>query len=153
MDSIASFLGLTKKAGHLAVGEEPVGAACRARNARIVLTASDAAQNSLRRASHFAQLGGDLPLLTIPLDKETIGNAVGLSSCAMLAVTEIGMAASLVKKLAALDPDQYGAECTRLEVKSGKAMQRRREKSAHERNIAHGKKKFQAPQSKRDGTK
>lgn len=148
MDSISSFLGLAKKAGNLAVGEEPVGAACRARKARVVLTASDTAPNSLRRASHFAQAGGEIPLLTIPLDKAAVGNAVGLSSCAMLAVTDIGMAAALVKKLAVLDPDTYGTDCARLELKSLKALQRRKEKHAHEKNMAHGKKKSQAPQSK-----
>ena len=40
-DPILHLLGLARKAGRLEIGEEPVGAACRARQARLVLLASD----------------------------------------------------------------------------------------------------------------
>ena len=36
-DPILHLLGLAKKAGRLEVGEEPVGALCRARQAKLVL--------------------------------------------------------------------------------------------------------------------
>ena len=45
------MLGLARKAGRLEIGEEPVGAACRARQAKLVLLACDAASNTFRRAS------------------------------------------------------------------------------------------------------
>ena len=41
-DPILHLLGLAKKAGRLEVGEEPVGALCRARQAKLVLLAADA---------------------------------------------------------------------------------------------------------------
>ena len=44
MDSIPSLLGLALRAGRLAVGEEPVGAACRGHKAYLLLLASDAAR-------------------------------------------------------------------------------------------------------------
>ena len=50
MDSIPSLLGLALRAGRLAVGEEPVGAACRGHKAYLLLLASDAADNTIRRA-------------------------------------------------------------------------------------------------------
>ena len=40
MDSIPSLLGLALRAGRLAVGEEPVGAACRGHKAYLLLLAS-----------------------------------------------------------------------------------------------------------------
>ena len=49
-DPILHLLGLAKKAGRLEIGEEPVGAAARAHQARVLLLAADAAPNTVRRA-------------------------------------------------------------------------------------------------------
>ena len=102
MNNILSMLGLAKKAGRVEIGEEPVGAAARAHDARLILLASDAADNTLRRARHFAEAGACL-LTQIPATKDELGSAVGRTSCAMLAVTDIGFADAVAKKLAALD--------------------------------------------------
>ena len=56
-NAILSLIGLSKKAGRLEVGEEPVGAAARARHAKLLLVASDAAANTRRRCAHFAEAG------------------------------------------------------------------------------------------------
>ena len=42
MDNTLHLLGIAQKAGRLEVGEEPVGAAARARQARVILLACDA---------------------------------------------------------------------------------------------------------------
>ncbi|MFR6378547.1 MAG: DUF448 domain-containing protein [Evtepia sp.] len=42
-EHILSMIGLAKKAGQVAIGEEPVGAAARAKDARVILVAQDAA--------------------------------------------------------------------------------------------------------------
>ncbi len=55
MDKLLSLLGLALKAGALAVGEEPVEALCRRRDCRLVMTASDAAGGSVKRAEAFAR--------------------------------------------------------------------------------------------------
>ena len=59
MDShnILSLLGLALRGGRLVMGEEPVEAVARARDARVLLLASDAADNTRRRVEHFAQAG------------------------------------------------------------------------------------------------
>ena len=57
MDKLLNLIGLAQKAGRLAVGEEPTGAAARARDARLILVAADAAENSVRRVRHFADAG------------------------------------------------------------------------------------------------
>ena len=92
-DKLLGLLGLAKKGGRLQSGEEPVGAAAQAGHARLILLASDAAENSRRRAGHFAQLHGT-PLHVLPYDKATLGAAVGRGTCAMLALTDVRLALS-----------------------------------------------------------
>lgn len=140
MDKILSLIGLAKRAGRVEVGEEPVGAAARARDARLILLASDAADNSARRAAHFAEAGACL-LTRIPADKDALGRAVGRTSCAMLAVTDIGFAEAIAAKLAALDAAQYGALAERLSVKAARAAERREEQKRHDKNRRAGRKR------------
>jgi ribosomal protein L7Ae-like RNA K-turn-binding protein len=129
-----------KKAGKLAIGEEPVGAACRARSAILVLTAENAAENTLRRAAHVAE-GGKCPLLPLPLSKEDLGFALWRGACALLAVEDAGFAASLAEKLAAENADSplHTEAAEKLKSMAARVNTRRREKRAHERNLAKGK--------------
>ena len=76
MDNILHLVGLAKRAGALEAGDEPVGAACRARACRLILVARDAADNTFRRVRHFADAGGCL-WLSIPFGKDELGAAVG----------------------------------------------------------------------------
>ena len=109
MDNVLHLLGIARKAGRVEVGEEPVGASARARQARLILVASDAADNSARRAAHFAQ-AGKAPWFRVPYTKGELGGTVGRASCAMLALTDVGLAAALLARLAAGAPETYGAE-------------------------------------------
>ena len=84
-EHILSTLGLALRAGSVAVGEEPVGAAARAKKARVIFTAQDAAASSVRRANSFARAGSCL-CLTVPADKDALGRALGRTSCEALAV-------------------------------------------------------------------
>ena len=140
MDSknILSFLGLALRGGRLAVGEEPVDAVARARDARLILLASDAAVPTRRRAFHFAEAGQCL-LLTLPFTKEELGQTLGRSSVAVIALTDVGMAASLAHRLEELDPAKYGEAAKRLDLKAQRAAERRAEQKAHEKNIRTGK--------------
>ena len=139
MDNTLHLLGIAKKAGRLEVGEEPVGAAARARQARVILLACDAAANTARRAGHFGEAGNVL-WLTVPYTKAELGGAVGRASCAMLALTDAGLAASLVKKLAAADPERYGPAYEQLGKKAEK-VRRQQEQRRHEKNLRLGKRK------------
>lgn len=134
-----NLIGLAQKAGRLAVGEEPTGAAARARDARLILVAADAAENSVRRVRHFADAGQCL-WCRIGADKDALGRAVGRSSCAMLAVTDIGFAEAIAKKLAEGD-ERFAETAEKLAVKAQRAAERRREAEAHERNVRTGKKR------------
>lgn len=138
MERILSMIGLAKKAGLVEIGEEPVGSAARAKHARVILVAGDAAASSVRRAYSFAQSGSCL-CLTIDATKDELGGALGRTSCAMAAVTDIGFAEAIVKKLAAMDETRYGAAAAQLQVKAKRAAERKAEKLQHEKNVQQGK--------------
>ena len=139
MDNELHLLGMAKKAGRLEIGEEPVAAAARARKARLILAAGDAADNTLRRAAHFGEIG-NTKVLRVPYSKGELGWAVGRTSCAMLAFTDAGFASALAEKLAARDPETYAADAEELKTKADKMLQRQKEKRQHEKNLERGKK-------------
>lgn len=138
-EHILSMLGLALKAGRVEVGEEPVGAAARAKKARVIFVAQDAAPSSVRRAQSFARTGSTL-CVTLPAGKDTLGRSLGRTSVAMCAVTDIGFAQSLVQKLAALDAAYQDAADT-LAVKAKRARERKEEQLRHEKNLRQGKKR------------
>ena len=101
-DSALSLLGLALRGSNLAVGEEPVADACKSRRAWLVMSAGDAAQNSVDRAERMAELGG-VPWIRLPWDKETLGGALGRNTCAVAALTDRGLTAALAEKLLRAD--------------------------------------------------
>jgi len=156
---ILSLLGLALRGRHLAVGEEPVEAVARARDARVILLASDAADNTRRRVEHFADAGQCI-WLRVPFTKEELGGAVGRNATAIVAVTDIGLANAVVHRLAELDPKRYEESAKRMEVKAQRAAQRKAEQLAHEKNVRTGKYKAkpkeapqQEPAEKKDAPK
>ena len=141
MDNVLHMIGMTNRAGRLKIGEEPVGEACQQRASRLVMVAGDAAENTVRRVVHFAEAGQCL-WIKIPYTKEELGSVTGRSICAMVAVTEIGMALAIVKLLAQQDKEQYGAVEEKLELKARRAEQRRQEQRSEDKSLSRqGKKK------------
>lgn len=126
------LLGLAKRAGRAELGEEGVGTATAAGKARVIFLASDAAANSVRRAEHFVE-GRRTPVLRVPFSKETLGASCGRSSCAMLAITEPGLALSAAVKLAAACPGQYDSAVEALRAKDARIRQRRGKGKKHPR--------------------
>lgn len=151
-DPCLHLLGLARKAGRIQVGEEPAGSLCRARKAKLLLLAADAAGNTARRAEHFAQ-AGNVPLVRLPYSKEELGGAVGRTSCALAALSDAGIAASLLKKLAQADPEGYGQAAETAQIRAERVRQRQREKRQHEKNLARGKQKPWAAPPKTDSDK
>ena len=139
-EQVLSLIGLCLRGRNLEVGEEPVEAVSRARDARVILLASDAAENTARRAEHFAQMGQCI-LVSVPFTKEELGRAVGRESCALAGVTDVGFACAVARRLADGDPQTYGDAAQRLEVKAQRAAQRRTEQALHEKNLRRGKKR------------
>ena len=92
------LLGLMRRAGQLATGEEGVRQAVRAGKAKLILLASDASQNAKERAEGFASRA-QVPLQVLPADKATLSRAAGVAGGAMFAACDDGFAAALQKKL------------------------------------------------------
>ena len=142
-EHILSMLGLALKAGRVEVGEEPVGSAARAKKARVIFVAQDAAPSSMRRAQSFARAGSTL-CVTLPAGKDQLGRSLGRTSVAMCAVTDIGFAEALAKKLAAPDSGTYQEAADTLAVKARRARERKEEQLQHEKNLRQGKKRAHA---------
>ena len=101
-DNALNLLGLALLGNNLAVGEEPVREASKARRVWLVMSAADAAQNSIDRSRRWAEEGG-VPWIRLPWDKATLGNALGRKLCAVAALTDRGLTAALAEKLVQAD--------------------------------------------------
>ena len=104
-EQVLSLIGLCLRGRNLEVGEEPVEAVSRARDARVILLASDAAENTARRVQRFAETG-QCVWLRVPFTKRELGQATGRGSAAVAAVTDIGLAVAVARRLAELDPEK-----------------------------------------------
>ena len=125
------MIGMALRAGRLEVGDEASGDACQYKRCRLLILTADAGEGAQRRASHFAEEGQCL-LAEVPCSKEELGAALGRKSCAMAAVTDLGLAQAIVQKLAQSEPEKFGEMADRLRLKAERAAQRR-EKTAKER--------------------
>ena len=134
-NGILGLIGLTRKAGKVEVGEEAVSIAARNHKARAILFASDAAENTLRRRESLGEQG-NCPSLVLEVSKAELGGAVGRSSCALLAITDVGLAAAVLKKLPA---GEYGDMAGRLERRAEKTYRRRKAQREKARAQARGK--------------
>ena len=139
MDNTLSMIGLALRAGRLEVGDEAAGDACRYKRCRLLLVAADAGEGAQRRAMHFAEEGQCL-LAEIPCSREELGAALGRKSCAMAALTDLGLARAVAGRLAQGDPERYGEMTEKLRLKAERAAQRR-EKTARERQQRGGGKR------------
>ena len=102
-NGLTGLIGLCRKAGKTEVGDEPVSIAARTHKARLILMAADAAENTLR---HGESLG---------------------------ALTDVGFAAAIVKKLAQQEPEHYQAALQKLSHKAEKTLRRQKERRAREK--------------------
>lgn len=137
MNSAFNYIGIAKKAGSLAVGETEAGAACRAGKAKILLLASDASDNTVRRAENLIS-GHKTLIVRLNCTKAELGELSGSRACALAAVTDVGIAASLLGELSKDDGD-YAQAAADMAAKNEKAKKRKAEALAHERNKRVGK--------------
>ena len=124
--------GMALRAGRLEVGDEASGDACQYKRCRLLLLTADAGEGAQRRAAYFADEGQCL-LAELPCSKEELGAALGRKSCAMAAVTDLGLAQAIVQKLAQEEPEKYGEMAERLRLKAQRAAQRREKKERQQR--------------------
>ena len=137
MDKALNYLSLARKAGRIELGEEPVGAAARAKKARLIMVASDAGDHSWRRAKSFAA-GTEQLCMKVPFTKDQMGEAIGRTSLAMAAFTDPALALAFVKALG--DPEKYKEALESLDRRTKRIRQRQQEEKNHQRNLRQGRK-------------
>lgn len=93
-----AFLGLARRAGKLALGEENSRRAVRSGKAEMILLASDAAPNALARGEELARRAG-IPLIKLEGNKNRLAEALGSPLFAIAAVCDAGFAEALQKRL------------------------------------------------------
>ena len=138
MDKALNYLSLARKAGCAELGEEPAGGAARAGKAYVLLCAGDCGDHTWRRAKAFAA-GTDQQAIRLPYSKDEMGLAIGRSSLAIAAITDVAMALALVKSLP--EQEKYAESIAVLEQKVARQKQRKKEAAAHKKNVRIGKKK------------
>lgn len=136
MSSPDNYIGIAKKAGALAVGETDAGTACRSGKAKILLLASDASENTVNRAENFIA-GRRTVLIKSQYTKAALGDMTGSRACALAAVTDMGIAASILSALAQGD-DRYEAAAAEMAARNEKAKRRKAESGVHERKKRTG---------------
>ena len=138
MDKALNYLALARKAGLAELGEEPVGDVTRTGKGYLVMVASDASDHTWRRAKSYVA-GTEQQCIRMKYTKEELGFAVGRTSLAIAAITDVAMALALVNALG--EPEKHKAVIEVLGAKSAKAKKRQQEAKAHQRNVRMGKKK------------
>ena len=136
MDKALNYMALSRKAGLIELGEEPVGAAARAGKACLVVVAEDAGDHTWRRAKSFVA-GTNQQTVKVPFSKDELGMAIGRTSLAIAAFTDPAMALAFLKALPR--QEAYTQELEALQTRTQRVQQCRQEARAHERNKRAGK--------------
>ena len=132
------LLSLCRKGRMIEAGEEPVGAACRAQHARLVLVAEDAGAHTFRRVQSFVA-GTKQPWIKVDCSKDDLGAALGYSAVSVAAITDVRLAFAFVKTL---EPtEKYTELLADLEERVKRVEQRQKEEKAHKANLRKGKRK------------
>ncbi|MBO7251174.1 MAG: 50S ribosomal protein L7 [Oscillospiraceae bacterium] len=134
---ILNYLALARKGGLAELGEEPVGAAARALKAHLILVAGDASDHTWRRAKSFAA-GTDQQCIRLECTKDEMGFAIGRTSLAIAAITDVQLALAMVNSLG--QPERHKQCLEVLTAKAQRLKKRRSEAKAHQRNVRKGKK-------------
>ena len=119
--------GMALRAGRLEVGSDASFDACRYKRCRLLLLAAGAGEDARQRAARCAGEGQCL-LAELPCSKEELGAALGRKTCAVAAVTDLGLAQAIVQKLAREEPEKYSELAGKLRIKAERAAQRKAKK-------------------------
>jgi len=99
MDKCLALLGMAKKAGLLAVGSDAAATAARRGDAKLILTASDASEGSVRRAKANAEYGG-IKYIAVPYTMFELGRTAGRGSPGTIVFLDKGLAEGFMKRVA-----------------------------------------------------
>jgi len=104
---------MAKKAGLLAVGGEAAANAARRGDARLIITASDASEASVRRAKSSAEISG-ARFMAVPFTMFELGSTAGRGSPGTIAFLDKGLADGFIKRLAETEDNEAAkARCVK----------------------------------------
>lgn len=90
MDKLLSLLGIARRAGKLALGNDPVLEAIRKQDAKLILAAVDLSTRTQKGIAAAAQTG-NIPLLQTTISMDEFGFAIG-KRVGILSVNDAGFA-------------------------------------------------------------
>ena len=128
-EKILGLLGLMRRADAIVPGEDSGLDTVRAGKAKLLLLASDISDNARRKADN-ALNGRSAERIELFIPREELGPAIGLGSCSVAAVTDLGFAEALMKLLADYAPDDYGEAAERVCARREKAARRKAQKGS-----------------------
>ena len=126
-EPVLGLLGLSRRAGKLACGEEAVREMAATGKCRAVFLAADAGDSTRRKVMRHDE---KIPVFVLSCGRETLGQAIGMPGCAVCAVNDIGIAGALAVRLADTSPvNQQAAERVsekkeRIDRRKGKKKKR-----------------------------
>jgi len=100
------ILGLARKAGFLEIGEDASETAARNGKAKLIISASDASERSLRNARINAE-AGFAAYAIVPYTKFELGNVTGRGSPGTIAFLDNGLAVRFLQGLAEDEPESF----------------------------------------------
>ena len=116
-EKILGLLGLMRRAGAIALGEDNSLEAIRDGKGKILILTHDVSDNARRRAENAAS-GRNVETAELPASREELGKALGMSACSD----------ALARLLAAENPGQYGELAERVLARREKADRRKAQK-------------------------
>lgn len=134
-DGFLRLIGLARRARRAELGEEGVCGAIAEGRARVVFLAEDAGASVARQAAYWTGQR-NIPLLTVPYGKASLGASCGRASCAVLTLTDTGFAVSAVEKLPTCKSVCYDEALALLRaadarIRDGRRKKQRRRDTGH----------------------
>ncbi len=124
-----NLLGLMRRAGAIALGEDQSADCVRGGKAKLLLLSADVADNARRKAENLSE-GRNVRLIPLPFDREELGKALGVGGCSVAAVSDLGFADAFMQLLAAQWPEDYEAAAQAVRQRSEKAARRKAQKGS-----------------------
>ena len=128
-DKALGLIGLMRRAGAIELGEDNSADAVKAGKAKLLLMSADVSEAARRKALGYTA-SRSVHAVSVHYTREELGAALGVKSCAMAALTDMGFSNALMKELAKQYPEEYAALSQELEQRNDKAVRRRKETAA-----------------------
>ena len=95
-DAALGLLGLSRRAGRLACGEDQVYEMVQTGKCRAIFMAKDIGDATRRKIMRHDE---KVPVFILETERMNLGHAIGMNGCEVCAVNDIGMANAIADKL------------------------------------------------------